>query len=143
MSGYIELLGAAAVLGALMDMLVPDGSFKKYCRLASGFMIVAVMLSPLTEAFPSIDMSTAGLSTQEAEAEARARILIEHKQNLERIIGAEFPGSEVYVEVDGEGNVFRVTMNGEADEAAVREYLRESMGVEGSAVKINEDKGAS
>lgn len=143
MKEYIEALGAAVILSALIDMLVPEGGFRKYCRLVCGFMVIAVMLSPLTGQISFIDLGGQTVDAEAAELEARARILMEHKSNLERIIEEEIPGSEAHVEVDGEGNVTRVTMEGVEDETAAREYIREAMGVEGSGVRINENKGTA
>ncbi len=143
MKEYIKALGAAVILSALIDMLVPDGGFKKYCRLVCGFMIVAVMLSPVTGGLSKISLETESIDAEAAEAEARARILMEHKSNLEGIIEGELDGCEAYVEVDGDGNVIRVTLEGAEDEAAARDYLRDELGVEGSSVRINENKAAS
>lgn len=141
MKEYIEALGAAVILSALIDMLVPEGGFKKYCRLVCGFMVIAVMLSPITGQMTDIYFDGQTIDAEAAELEARARVLMEHRSNLEKIIESEIPGSEAHVEVDGEGNVTRVTIEGAEDEAAAREYIREAMGVEGSSVRINENKG--
>ncbi len=140
---YIQALGAAAILAALIDMLVPEGSFKKYCRLVCGFMVAAVMLSPLTGSRPGFSITDSGLDAEAAEAEARARVLMEHKNNIEKIIEEKFPGCDAHVEVNDDGSVSSAALNGSVDEAAAREYLRSEIGVEGSEVKINENKAAS
>lgn len=143
MKEYIGALGAAVILSALIDMLVPDGGFKKYCRLVCGFVVAAVMLSPITGGFSELSLETAGgIDAEAAEAEARARILMEHKGNLEKLLEGEL-GGKAYVEVDGEGNVTRVTLDGAEDEAAAREYIGNALGIEGSNVRINENKAAS
>ncbi|MCH5187877.1 MAG: stage III sporulation protein AF [Oscillospiraceae bacterium] len=143
MAEYIKVIGAAVILAALMDMLVPDGSFKGYCRLVFGFVLLAAVLSPVTGSIALNVPEYTGADMETAEIEARARILIQHRSNLEKIIEDEFPGCEAYVEVDGEGNVTRVTVENAMDAAATREYVRGAMGIEGSNVIINENKGAS
>lgn len=136
---YIRSLGAAVVLSALIDMLSPEGSFKKYCRLACGFVIMAVMLSPVTSGFSLDGLSGPGLDTAAAEAQARARILTEHKSNLEAITEARFPGTRVYIEVDPGGGVTALTVEGADDPAAVLEYARNELNLEEDSVRINEN----
>lgn len=145
MSDYIRTVGAAVVLAALMDMLVPDGSFKGYCRLAFGFVLLAAVLSPLTgtPAVPSVADLYSAPDAAAAEAEARARILLKHRENLEELIEREFAGCEAYVEVDGEGEVVAVTVENAADAEAVRDFVRRELGVDESGVSVNENKGAS
>ena len=143
MAEYIRVIGAAIILAALMDMLVPDGSFKGYCRLVFGFVLLAAVLSPVTGGIALTVPEYSAADMETAEIEARARILIQHRNNLEKIIEDEFPGCEAHVEVDGEGNVTRVTVDNAIDEAVTREYVRGAMGIEGSNVIINENKGAS
>lgn len=137
---YIRSIGGAIILSALVDLLAPEGSFKKYCRLACGFVVVAVMLSPVTSGF-----SFGALSVQEpdlaaAEAQARARVLTEHRANLEAITEARFPGSRAYIEVDNDGNVTALTVSGAEDPASVMDYARDELDLEEGSVKINEDK---
>lgn len=143
MADYIRVIGAAVILAALMDMLVPDGSFKGYCRLVFGFVLLAAVLSPVTGSIALTMPEYTGADMETAEIEARARILIQHRNNLEKIIEDKFPGCKAHVEVDGEGNVTSVTVENAADEAAMREYVCGAMGIEGSNVIINENKGAS
>ena len=140
MYDYIRSLGAAVILSALVDLLAPEGSFKKYCRLACGFVVIAVMLRPLTSGF---SFGGLGLETPDAaavEAQARARILVEHRANLEAITEARFPGSRAYVEVDSDGNVTALTVTGAEDPGAVLDYAENELKLEEGSVKINEDQ---
>ncbi len=141
MDGYIRAVGGAVILAALADMLIPEGSMRRYCRMVCGFMILAALLSPLTGSFKEIQTGEYTIDAEKAEAQARARILVQHKENLENLIEARFPGARAYVEVDSEGNVIRVSAEGIEDEADARKYIEESLGVKGEAVKINENKG--
>ncbi len=134
---YIRTVGAAVVLSALMDILAPEGSFKKYCRLAWGFVVVAAMLGPLTSGFSYENVEIP--DTAAAQAQARARVLTEHKKNLEAITEERFPGCRAYIEVDGEGRVTALTVNGPADANEVMEYAGE-LNLDMDRVKINEDK---
>ncbi len=134
---YIRSVGAAVILSALMDILAPEGEFRKYCRLAWGFAVVAAMLGPLTPrlSFEEIDIPDIAA----AKAQARARVLTEHKKNLEAITEERFPGCRAYIEVDGDGNVTAMTVSGPADANEVMEYAGE-LNLDGDRVKINENK---
>ncbi len=133
-TSYVRALGAAVILCALLDLLAPEGSFKKYCRLAGGFVVIAAMLAPLTTGFSLEGWDAA--SADEAMAQARARVLAEHRRNLEAITEARFPGCKAFVEVDGEGNVTSLTIEGPADREAAEEYAKE-LNLDGDRVKIN------
>lgn len=134
-TSYIRSVGAAVILTALLDILAPEGSFKKYCRAAWGFVVIAAMLGPLTGglSFGSLKVP----DTAAAQAQARARVLDEHRRNLEAAAAARFPGCRAYIDVDGEGNVTSLTVRGEADREAVMDYAAE-LGLEEDGVKINE-----
>ena len=140
MYDYIRSLGAAVILSALIDLLTPEGSFKKYCRLACGFVVVAVMLSPITAGFSLGGLNMGEADIAAAEAQARARVLTEHRANLESITEARFPGCRAYVEVDNDGNVTALTVSGAEDPAAVMDYARNELNLEEGSVKINEDQ---
>lgn len=143
MAEYIRAVGGAVILAALTQMLVPEGSFQKYCRLVCGFMVLAAVLSPLTGGLPDIHTENIYIDTDSAEREARARILNKHRENLVKIIEDEFPETRAFVEVDQEGNVTKVTVENAKDEAEVRAYIKENFGAEEGEIKINENKGTS
>ena len=138
-TAYLRSLGAAVIISALTDMLAPEGSFKKYCRLACGFMVVAVMLSPVTGRLTADGFKAPLLDTAAAEAQARARVLDRHRENLEAITEARFPGCTAAVEVDIDGGVTSLTVEGAGDAAAVMEYAKNELGLEEDRVKINEN----
>lgn len=142
MGKYIQAVGAAVILSALTDMLAADGAFKKYCRLAAGFMVIAVMLMPVTGFFNPTPISITEPDMEAAQAQARARVLMEHKSNLKRIIENEFPQVTAYVEVDGEGNVTKITVENASDEDAISEFAERELGADGEKVIINEAQGA-
>lgn len=127
------------IIAALMDILAPEGSFKKYCRLASGFAVIAVILSPLTGSFWALDFDGGRLDTQAAEADARARILTAHKQNLEAAVEAQFPHSRAYVEVDNDGNVVSLTVDSSADPDEIRAFARDQLGLTDEDVTIRSE----
>lgn len=127
------------IISALADMLVPEGSFRKYCRLACGFAVIAVMLSPATGGLSLEAPALPTLDTAAAEAGARARILTAHRENLEDIVEARFPGCRAYIEVGGEGEVTALTVDGAEDADAVRDFAREELGLGEDRVKINEN----
>ncbi len=124
------------VIAALIDILAPEGSFKKYCRLACGFAVIAVMLGPLTGSFKALDFNGGQLDTQAAEADARARILGAHKQNLEATVEGRFPHSRAYVEVDNDGNIVSLAIDTSADQEEVLAFARERLGLTDENVKI-------
>ncbi len=136
---YLRSLGGAVIISALTDMLAPDGDFKKYCRLACGFAVTAVMLSPLTGGLTFANIDVPALDMAAAEAQARARVLTRHRENLEALTEVRFPGCRAYVEVDGDGNVTALTVTGAADREAVMDYALDELNLKEDEVKINED----
>ncbi len=143
MAEYIRALGAAVILAALTDMLVPEGSFRGYCRLACGFVVLSAALSPILGGADLTLPSYTAADTEAAEAEARARVLLQHKSNLEDIIEAAFPDCEAHVEVDSEGGVKSVTVENASDPDAVRAYAERELGAERSNIEIIEAEGAA
>ncbi len=141
MKEYINSLGAAVILSALIDLISPEGDFKKYCRMVCGFMVIAVMLSPVTHEFSLENTGGQAPDLDAAEAQARARVLTEHKRNLEAVLEERFPPAKAYVEVDSEGNVTSVTLDGAPDRDAALEFIEREFGVGEREIKINENIG--
>lgn len=143
MTQYIKAVGAAVIIAALTDMLAPEGSFKKYCRLICGFVVLATVLSPVTSKSTLFPAENFYADTDAARRKIRAEVLVRHRENLALLIENRFPPAKAYVEVDDEGNVTKVSVENAADEAAVKEYVTQNFAIGEENVKINENKGAS
>ncbi len=141
MNEYIQAVGAAVILSALIDIIAPEGDFKKYCRLACGFVVIAVVIAPAAGGLPEPADTAVSYDSEEAELLARTRILEKHSENLEEILESRFPPCEASVEVDSQGNVTGAAVSNAPDTGAVRDYIRSELGLEGEGVKINENNG--
>ncbi len=51
LKNWAMTLGTIAVLGSICEMVIPDGSFQKYVRLAIGLILILALLSPIMTLF--------------------------------------------------------------------------------------------
>jgi len=143
MREYIISLGCVMTISALAQMLMPEGSIKKFASLAMGFMIVATVLSPIS--FNIKDLTFKSESTEidfsSAEATYRAEVIMRHKENLNEKINAQMVhGSKAFVETDNDGNITSVTIRARGDESKAVLYITNELKVSRERIKIiNED----
>lgn len=141
MKTYILSLGAVAVMAALLDLILPEGEFKKYVRLVLGMLVIAVAIAPLgalrgeTPTLPDWEMFT--LDEEAAQLQMEQSVLEAHRANMEALIRARAgANSRVFVEVSEDGTVSRVTVRGASRESDIAAYLEQEIGVGKEQVTI-------
>ena len=143
MRDYIISLGVVMTLSALAQMLMPEGSIKKFASLAIGFMIVATVLSPIPFNIKDLNFKSENtkLDFSSAEATYRAEVIMRHKENLNEKINAQMVhGSKAFVETDNDGNITSVTIRLRGDESKAVLYITNELKVSRERIKIiNED----
>lgn len=143
MREYIISLGSVMTLSALAQMLMPEGSIKKFASLAIGFMIVATVLSPIPFNVRNFNFKSESteIDFSSAEATYRAEVIMRHRENLSEKINAQMVhGSKAFVETDNDGNITSVTIRMRGDESKAVLYITNELKVSRERIKIiNED----
>jgi len=141
MREYIISLGSVMLLTSFMQLLLPDGSIKRFASLAAGFMMISAVIMPFKPDFEiplSFDIENAYSS--ENEAIYRAEILKAHEKNIRELIKKKLKhGGEVYVETDNDANIVSVTLKCRGDESEAVMYITESLGVKRERIKVYDD----
>ena len=139
MRDYIISLGVVMTLSALAQILMPEGSIKKFASLAIGFMIVATVLSPIPFNIKDLNFKSENtkLDFSSAEATYRAEVIMRHKENLNEKINAQMVhGSKAFVETDNDGNITSVTIRLRGDESKAVLYITNELKVSRERIKI-------
>ena len=145
MKEYMTSLGTGLMLIAVSNMIIPEGSIKKYTSLAMGFMLISVALS----LFPSInefsfESASFEISDEEiatAEAQYRAEVIKRHRENLEKDIEKELQyGGKAYAEVSPSGELISVVLSLNGDESHAVSYIVNNLGVPRERITIKYDK---
>lgn len=84
MREYIILVAMASIISALVDILSPE-NWRKYIRIVTGFLILAVLISPVAK-FKNIEIFDAQESFQASEIPARDMVAEELQKRVERDI---------------------------------------------------------
>ena len=146
MREYMTSLGTVLMLIAIANMIVPEGSIKKYVSLAMGFMLITAALSVLPSDIEDISFSEESFAMNmddiaETQAKYKANVIKTHRKNLEeKIDGQMLHGSKSYVEVSQEGEIISVTLVIRGDESRAVRYIVENMGVPRERIKLKYDK---
>jgi len=146
MREYMLSLGTVLMLVAFANMIVPEGTIKKYVSLATGFMIITTAISIIPGkigeiSFPSESFQMSEEKIAGIEAEYYAEVMKEHKKNLETKIGEHMTkGGKVFVEVTEKGEIISITLISEKDESKAILYITENLGVERERIRIKNDK---
>lgn len=129
----LSILGAAFFV-TLCEMIIPDGSLKKYIKLTLGFVMISVLLSPFKnkEYFNSVNFYLeSDFSEEKLLAESEAYVLQIHKDNIERRV-REFCWGEpkIFIELFSDGRVKSVVIKGGKTEKSSIEMLKQELGCE-------------
>lgn len=146
MKEYMTSLGVILMLISFANMLIPEGSIKKYTSLAMGFMLICTALS----FFPSKEevsfFSAEQFTIPEGEIENnealyRAQVLKKHRENLEETIKGKLKnGGKAFVEVSPDGDVISVTLWVNGDESGAVRYIIENFGIGRERITLKNDK---
>lgn len=113
----VSVLIETTFVCTICEMIIPDGSMKKYFRLVMGFVIMCVLVKPLANLknteIGKIEFDFA-MSEEEMRAESEAYILRLHKDNIEkRVKEITNENCSVFADIDTEGYVLSVTVKGD------------------------------
>ena len=146
MKEYMTTLGTILMLISFSNMLIPEGSIKKYTSLAMGFILICSALSfiPADKDKAFFDIEPFSFSEDEienSEALFRAEVIKKHRENLENTVKEKLKhGGRVYVEVTPQGEVISVTLWIRGDESAAVSYIIENFGISREEIKLKYDK---
>ena len=134
MNSVLTSIAGAIFISVVCEMIMPEGSVKKYVRLAIGFMMISVIISPFTKGIelPELDFEIeAGFSKEELEARNDAYILDIHRKNIEKraeeMCGE---GAKAYAEVFSDGTVHSVRIEAEGDISYMLPEIKKEFGCE-------------
>lgn len=121
-------------MGTVCEMIIPEGNLKKYFRLAMGFVMMSVLISPVKNLseLPEFEFSfTDTMTEEELRAESDAFILKLHEENIKTRI-KELCGdkTEVFVEVFSDGRVKSVKLAGSSITDGIIESIKKETGCE-------------
>ncbi len=142
MKEYMISLGTVMMMIAIAEILIPEGSIKKFASLAMGFMIITAITSPLDKLTTGFEFDTSSLkidekSMEKAETEYKEKVLERHKETLTEKIKTKIKhGSEVSVEVSPDGNLSKVTIKLKGDESTAVRYIVEELGLQRERIKL-------
>ena len=146
MKDYMTSLGIILMLISFSNMLIPDGSIKKYTSLAMGFMMICAALSFIPseikgDFFAAQSYIITDDDVAAAEAQYKAQVIRKHRENLEKRIEAQLNyGGRVNVEVSPDGEVISVTLQINGDESGAVRYITENFGIGRERIKLKHDK---
>ena len=141
MRDYMVTLGTIMMMIAFSNILLPDGSIKKFASLATGFMLICAVVSPLPSLVKEMSLPESFEIKEEdiekTQAQYRARVLKEHKENLENKISEKLKhGSRVSVEVSSQGEILSVSIILKGDESSAVAYIVQELNVERERIKL-------
>lgn len=131
---FISGIAGAVFLAVACEMIMPEGCMKKYIRLAMGFVMISVMISPFINGakLPEFEFDfDSAYTEEELTAQSRAYILSYHRENVEkraREICGE--GSKAYAEINSDGSVKSVRIESVNNVENKRAELAEEFGCE-------------
>ncbi len=146
MREYMTSLGCVLMITAFSKMLLPEGGIKKYMSLALGFILISTALTLFPGKIGEISFPADSFRVDEGEitkmeADYRAKVITEHRNNLQKKIEEQMQhGSKAFVEVSPEGGIISVTLRIKGDESKAIAYIVEELGVERERIKIKNDK---
>lgn len=140
---FLLTLVGVVFLSTACEMLIPNGSVKKYYQLAIGFVVMCVMVKPLTNIIQFSDFEftfDSEMSEAQMQAESNAYILKLHEENIrKRIIEICGRDTDVFVELFTDGRVKSIRMRGEGIGADKILKIKEEMGTDNVEIVSGEN----
>lgn len=131
---FISGIVGVVFLAVACEMIMPEGCMKKYIRLAMGFVMISVMISPFIKGakLPEFEFEfDSAYTEEELTAQSNAYILMYHRKNIEkraREICGE--GAKAYAEVNSDGSVKSIRIESENNIENKRAELVKEFGCE-------------
>lgn len=141
MRDYIIALGTVMILITLAQMILPEGSIKKFASFAMGFIIISTITMPITNLMKDTKISSEEFSFEEdaakAEASFRAEVIKKHRENITSLIEERMVhGSKAFVEVSENGEITKVTLRLKGDEKKAIEYIKNELLVKSERINL-------
>ncbi len=138
---FICSIIGVAFLSTVCEMIAPEGKLKKYYKLIMGFVMMAVLLKPLTNIsdFPTFEFSVnESITEEELLAAGNAYILKIHEENIrQKILDICGENIEVFIELFTDGRVKSVDIKGKVNSSNI-EQLKKELGCEN--IKVISDE---
>ncbi len=142
MREYIISLGSVMMLIAFSNILLPEGSIKKFASLAMGFMLISTAIAPLPSRLEDIKIDAQSFVLDEgdiaaAQAQYKAQILKRQREILADKISEYIKhGSKVYVQTSPDGEIISVTLSLKGDESSAIAYITDTLKVPRERIKL-------
>ncbi len=143
MNGYIKNLGTVMMMVAIANILMPEGSIKKFAALSMGFIMITAAIAPVGQIFDKTEFSIETFSADEknlseAEKGYREEVFKQHRENIREKINENIRhGSEVTVEVSEDGSLTGVSITLRGDESAAVKYIVDTLKLPRERIKLN------
>lgn len=131
---FITSVVSLSFLAVVSDMLMPEGTMKKYLSLTFGFMMMCALIAPITktseiELFEfSFDSE---ITNDEIQAKSDAYILKLHEENIRKYIVETFgEGTEAFVQLYADGRVKGVTIYTQNQDLHLLNEMKKTLGCE-------------
>ena len=127
-SGVIPL----AFFAIVSDMLMPEGTLKKYMSLTFGFMMMCTLIAPVKSFINTTPFEfsfDAEMSNEEITAKSDAYVLKLHEENIReyirQIIGEN---AEVFIDLYSDGQVREVIIYTDTNNPLLLSQLKQTLG---------------
>lgn len=127
-AGVISL----AFFAIVSDMLMPEGTLKKYLRLTFGFMMMCTLIAPVKSAVSSMPFEFSfetEMSNEEIFAKSDAYVLKLHEENIREYI-SEIIGedSEVFIDLYANGEIKQIVIYTNKENPILISQLKQTLG---------------
>ena len=127
-SGVISL----AFFAIVSDMLMPEGTLKKYMSLTFGFMMMCTLIAPvksLINTAPFEFSFDAEISNEEIRAKSDAYVLKLHEDNIREYIRQIMgENAEVFIDLYSDGQVREVIIYTDTNNPLLLSQLKQTLG---------------
>ncbi len=121
-------------LALVSDMLMPEGTMKKYLSLSFGFMMMCTLIIPVTGIVNSEPFEfsfDSEITSEEIQAKSDAYVLKLHEENIRSYIVEAFgEGTQVFIELYSDGRVKQVVIYSENNNLLLLDKIKKTLGCE-------------
>ncbi len=125
---------ALAFFGTVCEMIMPKGAIEKYFKLAFGFMMMFILISPVAKGINGTKFEFSFdelMSNEEISAKNDYYILKMHEENIQKqVLEKVGDNAQVFVEVFTDGTVKSVTIRDVNVHDTVINELKTTLGCE-------------
>ena len=112
---FLQSVIALAFLGTVCDMMMPENAVKKYFKLTFGFMMIFILINPLTKNINTTDFEFSFdefMSNEEIKSTSDSYILKMHEENISNYVSEKTgcKSEQIFVELYSDGAVKSVAI---------------------------------